>query len=749
MRVSRLRRYRPLSMLLLVILFLIVMMQVAYLSRQQALEDLQHQAVANMGRYVLSVQQKLDRYKDLPQVMASHSRLREALVHPGDSSRIDLANRYLEQVTAVVGASDSYLMGADGVTLAASNWNKDKSFVGLNFSFRPYFQAAIEGNAGRYFALGTTSRRRGYYFSWPVRQQDNIIGVVVVKIDLHEIEQDWNDPLQDIAVTDEDGIIVIATRPDWKFHALRHLSQSDLQRVVSSLRYLDHPLAALEVVKREQLDGEAELITLLEGERIRGHALDGLRTTEYLLVQRPVPGTGLNVSILSRLTSVNDAVVQAMVLAAFVYIALVLLILVLQARWRMRRDRRAFHLRELRALEERERQVSAIITNTHAGLITLDTYGRVESFNPTAEKLFGRRADAIRGQDFTTLIRTDEHAACKRIVYARSCREMPELTLESCGIRADGSRFPIELTIGCMALGGDRQFIVTVHDMTERKQYEEQLQRAREALETRVEERTSDLRRTNARLLDEMKQHRGTQNELIQTAKLAVLGQLAAGINHELNQPLTAIRNYADNAAAFLKLNRPERVEVNLQEIAGLTERMAKIIHPLKEFSRQSSDQTGPISLKAVRDGVMSIMYGRLDKTGVELYWPELDDIYVQGDALRLEQVLVNLLANAIQAMEQSPVKRIDIGLECADGRVRLRLHDSGPGIAADDVQRIFEPFFTTKQRGQGLGLGLSISHRIMENLGGCLTAENHPDGGALFTLELPAAGAHENEEKS
>ncbi len=747
MQLSILRRYRPLSLLFAVILFLIVMMQVAYLSHQQALESLQQQAVSNVARYVLSMQQRLDRYKDLPQVMASHSRLREALAQPGNAERIDRANRYLQQVTEVVGASDSYLMGADGITLASSNWQQEKSFVGLNFSFRPYFQEAMAGKAGRYFALGTTSRKRGYYFSWPVYQQENVIGVVVVKIDLHEIEQDWNDPLQDIAVTDEDGIIVIATRPDWKFHALRNLSPADLQRIIDSLRYLDHPLEALEVVRRQKLEQGGELITLLEGSRISSSALDGLKTSEYLMVQRPVPGTGLNVSILARLTPVNEAVLQALVLAAFVYIALVLLVLFLQARWRIGRERRAFQRRELSALAERERQVSAIITNTHAGLITLDSQGRVESFNPTAEKLFGFSAESIRNHAFTELIRPDEHEACERVIGAASCKDMPELTLESGGVRADGSHFPIELTIGCMALEGDRHFVVTVHDMTERKQYEDRLQRAREALETRVEERTSDLRKTNDRLLEEMQQHRSTQNELIQTAKLAVLGQLAAGINHELNQPLTAIRNYADNAAAFLKLDKPERVEINLKEIAGLTERMAKIIHPLKEFSRQSSDQPGPTSLKAVRDGAMSIMYGRLDKSGVELNWPDLSDIYVLGDTLRLEQVLVNLLSNALQAMEQSPVKRIDITLEQTDGRVLLKLRDTGPGIAADDAQRVFEPFYTTKQRGQGLGLGLSISHRIMENLGGRLSAENHPEGGALFTLELPAAAEREYKE--
>lgn len=612
---GRARRYRPLTLLLVGIVFLLVLIQAAYLSRQQALSELQQRAEADLARYALSVQQKLDRYKDLPRLLATHSSLRQAL-QATDAAQVQRTNEYLQQVNAIIGASDSYLMNAAGITVAASNWYRSNSFVGLDFSFRPYFQDALAGHAGRYFALGTTSHKRGYYFSWPVRAGERVIGVVVVKIDLHEIEQDWNDPLQDIAVTDEDGIIVISTRPEWKFHALRNLPQADLQRILASLRYLDHPLSALQVVKRESLNDHAQLITLLEGERISNGALDGVMTREYLLLQRPVPETGLQVSVMARLQPVREAVLQAVVLAGCAYLALVLLVLFLQARWRMVR---------------------------------------------------------------------------------------------------------------------------------ERQQYVQQLQNARDALETRVAERTADLSSSNARLLDEMAQHRSTQNELIQTAKLAVLGQMAAGINHELNQPLTAIRNYADNAAAFLRLGKPERAETNLQEIAGLTERMAKIIHPLKEFSRQSSGQPCPTSLKAVRDGAMSIMYGRLDQKGVELIWPRhLEQVFVLGDTLRLEQVLVNLLANALQAMASSDTKRIEVTLEQRPGRVRLSLHDSGPGIAAEDPQRVFEPFYTTKSSGQGLGLGLSISHRIMENLGGSLTVANHPRGGAVFTLELPSAAQPE-----
>jgi two-component system C4-dicarboxylate transport sensor histidine kinase DctB len=253
-----------------------------------------------------------------------------------------------------------------------------------------------------------------------------------------------------------------------------------------------------------------------------------------------------------------------------------------------------------------------------------------------------------------------------------------------------------------------------------------------------VEQRTQDLTLANARLQQEMTQHRQTQNELIQTAKLAVLGQMSAGINHELNQPLTAIRSYADNGRVFLERDRPERALANLEEISQLTERMAKIIHPLKEFARISSGAPEPVCLKAVRDGAMSILYGQLDRQSVSIHWPAgLEHVYVLGDILRLEQVLVNLIGNAMQALEDQPGGRIDITLEYSDDAVQLSVRDSGPGISPEYLEHLFEPFFTTKKAGQGLGLGLSISHRIVESLGGCLRASNHPDGGACFTLVL------------
>ncbi len=733
---------RLLLMLLLAALFILVIYQTISITRSRAMNDLQQSASADLNRYILSLQQELDRYKDLPKLLSTHSELVNLLLLPG-SEGLHGANLYLEKVNDTIGATDTYLMDTQGNTLAASNWSDSQTFVGRNFSFRPYFRDAMKGGGGRYFALGTTSKKRGYFFSYPVEYRGTILGVIVVKIDLNDIETDWNDPLTDILVTDEDGVIFISTRAEWKFRTLKPLPQADLQRIIASLRYGDHQLTSLSIVERKQFQ-ESEIVTLIEGETIANDALDGIDTRQYLQQTRSVAEAGFNVSILADLKPVDRQVLNNALLAGFIYSALVFLILLLLARRRISRERARFKLQQTQALERSEARIRAIIDNTHAGLITLDAHGIIESFNPTAENLFGYQSDVIVGEYFSKLIGHQDRAVCwQHISHQGDVSQPNELMVEVSSVRADGTQFPVELIIGRMSDSSASRFVVTIHDITERKENEEQLREARDQLELRVSERTQDLTRANARLLHEVEEHKHTQNELIQAAKLAVIGQMSAGINHELNQPLTAIRSYADNALAFLKLGKTEKVSSNLHEISGLTMRMAKIIAPLKEFSRKTSGQVTLVSLKAVRDGAMSIMYGRLDRANVKIEWPDkLDQIFVLGDMLRLEQVVVNLISNALQAMEGGTEKWIEISIERLDSRLNISFRDHGPGIPQSELGKVFEPFYTTKKAGQGLGLGLSISYRIIESMGGHLSVSNHPMGGAVFTINLPVADA-------
>ncbi len=736
-----LKQHRMPAVVLLLLLFALILWQVASWTRSSELRQLQHSLDLDLSRYTLSLKSELDKYQSLPALLATDRFFKEVLYNADNPVLVDTLNRYMEDVSRITGASDIYLMAPGGDTLAASNWDQLNSFVGRNFNYRPYFQQAMSGQVGRYFALGTTSRKRGYYFSHPIFSAEQVVGVVVVKIDLNDIEEQWNDELTDLLVTDIDDVIFISTRESWKFKTLEPLLGNDLRRVVDSLRYADQSLVSLPITQRQRLDDNVELITLLEDTDNRGdRSIDRLTGTRYMLVRQALPEAELKVVALARLSVVSARVWEAVMLAAVVLTVLVLLGLFMLLRQKIIQERRRFEEQANRALELSEARVRAVIDNTQAGLITLDAQGRIESFNPTAEALFGYDAGAISGCYFSLLIEPASRPICWRMIT--ESQDLPAgiqaPVIEAQARHHNADFFPIELTIVPVWYQGDRKFIVTIHDMTERNQYEQSLREARDMLEQRVQERTQALLGANDRLRTEIEQHQHTQDELVQTAKLAVLGELSAGINHELNQPMTAIRAYADNAQQFLTLNRTERVQQNLKEIAGLTERMAKIIAPLKVFSRKSSGQAEPVSLKEVRKGAMSILYGQLQSERVTVEWPEqLDELFVMGDMVRLEQVMVNLLSNGIQAMSGCGDKRIEIGCQVASGRVELAIRDYGPGIDPAELNKVFEPFFTTKSAGEGLGLGLSISHRIVDSLGGRLSAANHPDGGACFRLSL------------
>ncbi|MGB1239720.1 MAG: PAS domain-containing sensor histidine kinase, partial [Pseudomonadales bacterium] len=494
-------------------------------------------------------------------------------------------------------------------------------------------------------------------------------------------------------------------------------------------QYEQRELQALEVLRREPSYQRSEIITLATGRPVE--------RTQYLVQSALVGNSDLNVSILADLAPVKRQVFNVLLFVTTLYLAVVLLVMVLLARARISRQRSQYEQREIQALERSEAKIKAVLDNTWAGLITLDDQGAIESMNRTAQILLGYKLTQLQGRRFSDVLRGDELEHYRQQLDPHYSGPSDQL-LESVAVCSDGREIPVEFVVGTMRQAGALRYLITVQDITERKEYERELEQARQLLESRVEQRTADLTHANERLLREIKQHSKTQDELIQTAKLAVLGQLSAGINHELNQPLMAIRGYADNARQFLQLQKSARAESNLHEIALLTERMAKILHPLKEFSRKSSSEQSRVSVSALRQGVLAILAPRIEQSEAHLAWPAPDEErYVFGDLLRLEQVMVNLLSNALDAIEQRAGGNIAVSHHWSgDGQLQLRVRDSGGGIEDALLAKIFEPFYTTKGEGQGLGLGLSISARIVEDIGGKLYAQNIP-GGAQFTLQL------------
>jgi len=258
----------------------------------------------------------------------------------------------------------------------------------------------------------------------------------------------------------------------------------------------------------------------------------------------------------------------------------------------------------------------------------------------------------------------------------------------------------------------------------QRKKYQQQIT---EKLEKKVIERTQALKQT--------------QEDLIQAAKMAALGELSAGIRHEINNPLTAIRAYADNAKAFLQKDRLDMVESNLAEISKLTESMAAITRQLKSFSRKSKGQLSTVSLIPAINRAVSIVNPKLLAQAINCHWNEQEkniEQIVQADEVWLGQILVNLLTNAISAIGEKQNRDIWININHSDSMTCIHVKDNGAGIKDSALPHIFEPFFTTKPSTKGLGLGLSISFNLAKEMNGSLNVKNRKTGGAEFILCLP-----------
>jgi two-component system C4-dicarboxylate transport sensor histidine kinase DctB len=256
-------------------------------------------------------------------------------------------------------------------------------------------------------------------------------------------------------------------------------------------------------------------------------------------------------------------------------------------------------------------------------------------------------------------------------------------------------------------------------------------------LERVVDMRTAELLNANAELKRQIAQRLQAEDELVQAGKLAVLGQMSAGISHEVNQPLTALRALARNSQLLLEGGRHQAVAENLRIMDEMVERMGQITRQLKSFARRNELITAPVSLLDSVHAALLLVQHRLREEDVDLQLEVAAGLRVHCEANRLQQVLVNLVGNALDAMKGEPVRVLSIGaLPQGQDRVLVRVSDSGCGLDEAQLPRLFEPFFTTKPAGEGLGLGLVISSKIVHEFGGTLRAERQNQG-MVFEFDL------------
>jgi two-component system C4-dicarboxylate transport sensor histidine kinase DctB len=246
-------------------------------------------------------------------------------------------------------------------------------------------------------------------------------------------------------------------------------------------------------------------------------------------------------------------------------------------------------------------------------------------------------------------------------------------------------------------------------------------------LEARVETRTAQLR--------------STQHQLIQAGKLTAMGQMSAGISHELNQPLAAIQNFAESGGKLIDRGRNDDARENFKLITQQIDRMSRIIRSLRAFARREKETVEPVDLQGIINESINLAAVRCQQENVTIIrqGPKTP-VSVMGGQVRLQQVVINLITNAIDAMAEQTDKQITLDLKQSKDNVQLIIHDTGPGFT--DAARVFEPFYSTKEIGasKGMGLGLSISYGIVGSFGGNITCRNHPSGGAEFTITLKPA---------
>lgn len=568
--------------------------------RSSALASLEEQGRTDANLKVALLRAVLERPRALPFLLSRDRDLADALTGD-DSAPRALLDRKLEELVAGTSAAVIYVIDAKGLTISASNWREPTSFVGNDYSFRPYFSRALKQGTAEHFALGSVSKRPGLYISHRIGPAAAPLGVVVVKMEFDQLERDWHETQRPSYVVDANHVVLITSIPSWRFMTTEPLPADSLAAIRESLQFGEAPLLPLPFT----VTPDAGIIRAVQP----GGGLES-----YLRITTPVATTPWQFDYL---VPVTDAVSSGM----------------------------------------REARLSALLL---IGLATI-----------AAAIWLRRRQTALAG------------AARDRA--------------------------------------------------------------AREELERRVVERTRDLSLARDRLQAEIADHHETetqlqsvQQDLVQANRLAILGQVAAGVAHEINQPLATIRAYADNSKVFLGRGKTEPAIENLGLIASLTDRIATITEDLKALARKGRSGEEPVGLRDVVDGAVLLLRsrftGRLDRLAIA---PVSADLRVMGNRLRLEQVFINLFQNALEAVAERADGRVDVSVAVEEDGVVVTVADNGPGISSTILASLFEPFNTSKETG--LGLGLVIVKDIVSDYGGRLEVDTDARG-ARFRVHLRKA---------
>ena len=660
---------------------------------------------------VLGLRAAATRFEYLPHAIAQHQDVLAVLTAPKDAAARDRANRFLAGVAQRAALSALYVMDERGSTLAASNWDSLTSFVGHSYRDRPYFVDARNGRTGTFYGVGLTTGVPGYFIAAPVRQEGKgILGVVAAKVSLESIEAAWSLQRDPILLHDARGIVFLGNVPDWQYRRTRPLTVMELEW----LRYFKQ--------YGERNHFEPVPWTLDRGGGNSGvlmHSTSGPRPRSFLAIEEQLPEFGWTLTVTADHRPIVVARRIAWALTALALLALLLGGLV----WRQRErrfaeQRQARHELEVR-VHERTRELQdargywqAMEDSLLVGLRARDLEGRIVYVNPALCEMLGYTAEELVGRmppyPYWHPEDLDKHWRDNEAVITGKAALNG---FESRVRHRDGHDvYTMVYTAPLLDASGKQSgWMSSVVDISAQRAAEER--------------------------------QRSQQAQLQKATRLLSLGEMASTLAHELNQPLMALSNFAAAAKAFAEQGPKELLVASLGDISAQATRAGEIVARIRGFVRQRSGQMELCTLAEVIASVQSLIEperrsrkARLELTLATGLPP------VRGDRVLLEQVLLNLVLNSLQASQHLSAARRVVQIEAArDGDMLVvRVADRGPGVSPEVEAQLFEPFFTSK--ADGLGLGLNICRTIIEGHGGHLGHENRAGGGAVFFFTLPVA---------
>lgn len=543
-----------------------------------------------------AIETEIERFRYLPVVVGEDARIRAIAGQERSETALAAANTYLETIVRQAGPTELYVLDAAGVTLAASNHATPESFVGQDYSFRPYFRNAMRMGDGRYYAIGVTTRKPGYFLASRIDIAGKPPVVVVVKADLSPLESTWKAAGVQTAIADRWGIVFLSGNPDWKYRPLTPLDDEASARLAAERTYEGADFATRQPILPADIG---------------------------------LPSGALDAPSL-RLAGDGG-----------------------------------------------------------------DLLARFSTVEPD-----GWRVLAATGTDDTA--------------------------------KLAGFWALAALIAGLVATGA-------LYFLHQRAQIIRMRLRQGELLEQMVGKRTRDLAseiEIRRRTEDEL---RRTQEGLIHSEKMAALGRMSAAIVHEVSQPLAALDATLATAGVLTGKQDAEAAGVRILDARSLVKRMQRTIKHLKTFARKDASDLEDVAIDTVIRNVVDLAAPRTKGLGITpVIEADAPSPVVIAVALKLEQAMLNLLLNALDAVEGRPDPAIVIRRTQDDDRVEVAIIDNGSGIAPEHRDRITEPFFTTKLTGEGLGLGLSIATTIVRECGGEIRFAEVPGGGTCATVSVP-----------